>query len=96
MENIINTRPAGRDVTNYDNFSTLQRMKYRKRKTKVIRKERQKRKYKRKSNNVRKEIEKAKSYVKNLADKKLSDEELLLLSKNLKFVPTPGPQKSEI
>ena len=39
------------------------------------------------------EIEKAKSYVKNLSNTELSNQELLLLSKNLKFVPTPEPPK---
>ena len=39
------------------------------------------------------EIEKAKSYVKNLPNTELSNQELLLLSKNLKFVPTQEPPK---
>ena len=39
--------------------------------------------------NLKEEIKKAKQYVKNLSDRELTDSEYLLLSKNLKFVPTP-------
>lgn len=50
---------------------------------------------KRKLNNISKcrenKVNRAKTYIRNLSKYNLSDQECLVLSKNLKFVPTPEP-----
>ena len=47
-----------------------------------------------KKERLKRKFDTAKTYIKNLSNVQLTDSEILVLSKNLKFIPTPNPPRT--